>query len=125
MNILLASNNEHKKEEFSRILIGHTVLLPQDLGIAFDFEEEGETFTENALGKARELASQTPQGYIILADDSGLCVDALGGQPGVRTARYGMEKFNRMLDSDERNAFLLKNLAHFQKKEARSAQFVC
>ncbi len=125
MNILLASNNEHKKEEFSRILIGHTIVLPKELGIDFDFEEEAETFTENALGKARALASQAPEGYKILADDSGLCVDALEGRPGVRTARYGLETFGRMLESGERNEFLLKNLAHLEKKEERGAQFVC
>ncbi|WP_319756179.1 non-canonical purine NTP pyrophosphatase [uncultured Sphaerochaeta sp.] len=125
MNILLASNNEHKKEEFSRILTDHTIVLPKELGIDFDFEEESETFSENALGKARALASQAPEGYKILADDSGLCVDALDGRPGVRTARYGLETFGRMLESEERNEFLLKNLAHLEKKEERSAQFVC
>ncbi|RFU94924.1 RdgB/HAM1 family non-canonical purine NTP pyrophosphatase [Sphaerochaeta halotolerans] len=125
MNILLASNNEHKKEEFSRILTGHTIVLPRELGIDFDYEEDAETFTENALGKARALASQAPEGYKILADDSGLCIDALEGRPGVRTARYGLETFGRMLESGERNEFLLKNMAHLEKKEERSAQFVC
>jgi XTP/dITP diphosphohydrolase len=125
MNILLASNNEHKKEEFSRILTGHTIVLPRELGIDFDYEEDAETFTENALGKARALASQAPEGYKILADDSGLCIDALEGRPGVRTARYGLETFGRILESGERNEFLLKNMAHLEKKEERSAQFVC
>ncbi|MGE4453613.1 MAG: non-canonical purine NTP pyrophosphatase [Sphaerochaeta sp.] len=125
MNILLASNNQHKKEEFSRILAGHTIMLPRELGIAFDFEEEEETFSENALGKAHALFPMAPEGYLILADDSGLCVDELGGRPGVRTARYGMESFGRVLESEERNAYLLKNLAHLKKREERSAQFVC
>ncbi len=125
MNILLASNNEHKKEEFSRILTGHTIILPRELGIDFDFEEEAETFTENALGKARALASLAPDGYKVLADDSGLCVDALEGLPGVRTARYGLETFGRMLGSEERNEFLLKNLVHLEKRKDRGAQFVC
>ncbi len=125
MNILLASNNDHKREEFTRILKGHSLFLPKDLGIEFDFEEDKESFTENALGKAKALAGQAPQGYVVLADDSGLCVDALDGRPGVRTARYGLETFGRMLESDERNAFLLKNLAHLEDIEERTAQFVC
>ncbi len=125
MNILLASSNAHKKDEFARILKGHSILLPSDLGLSSDFEEDKETFTENALGKALALASIVPKGYAVLADDSGLCVDALGGNPGVRTARYGMETFGRMLESDERNQFLLENLKDCATVEQRSAQFVC
>lgn len=52
MNILLATSNEHKRKEFARILKDHAIFLPTELGLAFDFEESGETFTENALGKA-------------------------------------------------------------------------
>ncbi len=125
MNILLASNNSHKKEEFSRILTNHTILLPQDLGLTFDFDEDRESFTENALGKALALKAIAPAGMVVLSDDSGLCVDALGGSPGVRTARYGMEEHGRMLDSGERNAFLLGNLSHLVTKEERRARFVC
>ncbi|MGE4585043.1 MAG: non-canonical purine NTP pyrophosphatase [Sphaerochaeta sp.] len=125
MNILLASNNPHKKEEFHRLLPSHTIILPQDLGLDYSFEEDKETFTENALGKALALAKTAPQGYAVLSDDSGLCVDALGGGPGVRTARYGMETFNRMLESEERNAFLLQNLSHLPDREQRKAHFVC
>lgn len=125
MNILLASSNPHKKEEFSRILKGHSIILPSELGLSSDFEEDKETFTENALGKALALAAIAPKGYAVLADDSGLCIDALGGNPGVRTARYGMEAFGRMLESGERNQFLLENLKSYARIEERSAQFVC
>ncbi|HAF85220.1 MAG TPA: non-canonical purine NTP pyrophosphatase, partial [Sphaerochaeta sp.] len=86
MKILLATSNNHKREEFARILTDHTIFLPSELGLTFDFEESGETFTENALGKALSLLPDLPEGYAILADDSGLCVAALGGDPGVRTA---------------------------------------
>lgn len=125
MNIVLATTNLHKKEEFSRILGGHRIVLPAELGLSFDFEEEAETFTENALGKAMALATQVPDGYAVLADDSGLCVEALGGEPGIRTARYGMETFGRMLESGERNEFLLGNLKEKQDYEDRKASFVC
>lgn len=124
MNILLATSNEHKRKEFARILKDHAIFLPTELGLAFDFEESGETFTENALGKALSLLGRVPKGYAILADDSGLCVEALGGNPGVRTARYGMEEFGRELEAGERNAYLLKNLEHCTKKEERKATFV-
>lgn len=125
MNIVLATSNNHKREEFSRILTGHTLLLPSELGLAFDFEETAETFTENSLGKALSLAKLVPKGYAVLADDSGLCVDALGGQPGVRTARYGMETYNRLLEAGERNEYLLSNLKHVVQEKDRTASFVC
>lgn len=125
MKILLASNNAHKREEFSRIYSDHTIALPSDLGLVFDFQEEKETFTENALDKARALFAIAPEGWTVLADDSGLCVDALGGQPGVRTARYGQMADGALLESYERNQYLLKNLSHLTSLEERTAHFVC
>ena len=125
MNILLATSNNHKRDEFARILKGHSIFLPSELGLTFDFEESGETFTENALGKALSLLGSLPEGYVILADDSGLCVEALGGNPGVRTARYGVEEFGHQLEAGERNAYLLKNLEHCTTKRERKATFVC
>lgn len=125
MDILLATSNAHKRDEFARLLQGHTLHLPSELGLQFDFEESAETFTENALGKALSLQKSAPQGYAILADDSGLCVDALDGGPGVRTARYGMEEAGRLLEAGERNAYLLKNLEQYKTKAERKAQFVC
>lgn len=107
------------------MLGAHTIILPKELGLSFGFEEDKPTFTENALGKALALAESAPKNMVVLADDSGLCVDALGGGPGVRTARYGMETFGRQLESDERNTFLLENLAHLKSPSERSAQFVC
>lgn len=125
MNILLATSNTHKRDEFARILAPHTIFLPSELGLVFDFEESGETFTENALGKALSLLPGLPKGYAVLADDSGVCVDALGGGPGVRTARYGLEEHGRLLEAAERNAYLLKNLEGFTTKAERKARFVC
>lgn len=121
MDILLASNNEHKQEEFARLLAPHRILMPKDLGIAFDVEENGSTFTENALLKAATLKVLAPS-YWVLGDDSGLCVDALGGGPGLQTARYGFEVHNHLMDSKERNAYLLKQM---EEVEDRSARFVC
>lgn len=121
MDILLASNNEHKQEEFARLMAPHRILLPKDVGIAFDVEEDRSSFTENALLKATTLKALAPE-YRVLGDDSGLCVDALGGGPGLKTARYGFEVHNHLMDSSERNAYLLKNMEGVTNRNAR---FVC
>ncbi len=87
MKLLLATHNEHKRRELARLLEGHEVeLLPADVTLP---PEEGETFVENALGKARAAARAT--GRVSIADDSGIEAAALGGAPGVRSARYAGE----------------------------------
>jgi XTP/dITP diphosphohydrolase len=85
--LLLATHNEHKRRELARLLVGHEVeMLPADVTLP---PEEGETFAENALGKARAAAQAT--GRVSIADDSGIEAAALGGAPGVRSARYAGE----------------------------------
>jgi XTP/dITP diphosphohydrolase len=87
MRLLLATHNEHKRRELARLLVGHEVeILPADVTLP---PEEGETFAENALGKARAAAQAT--GRVSIADDSGIEAAALGGAPGVRSARYAGE----------------------------------
>jgi len=116
MKLLLASHNEGKLREFSELLKGvATVLLPSELGLFLEVEESGADFAENAERKARAFAkaSQLPS----LADDSGLCVDALQGAPGVHSARYAPSDAKRM-------ARLLDELKGFSK-EGRAAHFVC
>ncbi len=110
---VLASNNVGKIAEF-REMLGGQVLTPKELGISFDVEETGATFFDNALIKAR--ARYELCGMPTLADDSGLCVDALLGAPGVFSARYSGngEKAN--------NAKLLEEL---NGKPSRSAHFTC
>ncbi len=84
MRLLLATHNEHKRRELARLLDGHEVeLLPAEVTLP---PEDGETFAENALGKARAAAEAT--GRVSIADDSGIEAAALGGAPGVRSARY-------------------------------------
>ena len=89
MKFVLASRNKKKIEELRammrELLPDAEVLSLDDVGILGEIEENGETFEENALTKARVAASS---GYIGIADDSGLTVDALGGEPGVYSARY-------------------------------------
>jgi len=86
--LLLATHNEHKRREFARLLAGYEVdVLPDDVELP---PEDGETFAENALGKARAAAGAT--GAVTIADDSGIEARALGGAPGVRSARYAGER---------------------------------
>jgi XTP/dITP diphosphohydrolase len=88
VRLLLATHNEHKRREFGRLLAGHEVeLLP--VGVTLP-PEVGETFAQNALGKARAAAQAT--GKVSIADDSGIEAAALGGAPGVRSARYAGER---------------------------------
>ena len=118
MKLYFASGNTHKKEEMSRLLGGFSLVLPKEEGIEFDPEETGSTFIENALIKAEALYSIVHQP--VLADDSGLMVRALGGAPGIHTARYGEEN-GKKLSSEEKYMLLLRNM---EGKEDRSATFV-
>ncbi|MCR5761640.1 MAG: non-canonical purine NTP pyrophosphatase [Sphaerochaetaceae bacterium] len=131
MDILLASGNEHKKEELQRLLAGHTLHLPKEFSISFDCDETGLTFEENALQKAEALKKAVDESgkeelkdMGILADDSGLFVDALPGELGIHTARYGSKEGEPILSADEKNTLLLKNLKGVPQ-EKRTAHFVC
>ena len=119
MKIVLASRNQKKKKELYTLLSQYIddieILSLDEGGIYGEIEEDGETFEENALIKARCAASS---GYIGVGDDSGLSVDALGGAPGVYSARYAGEHG----DDEANNQLVLKNLAPFEDKSAR---FVC
>lgn len=118
MRLVLASGNAGKVVELEQLLAGSGVqLVPQTaLGVS-DAEETGLTFVENALIKARHAARAT--GMPALADDSGICVDALGGAPGLYAARYA----GKHGDSAANNAKLLHELAGVPT-EKRSAYFI-
>jgi len=101
---VLASQNEKKLKEMNEILSAHGVeaVLQADVGIHVEVEETGATFEENSLLKARAVMEAS--GLPAIADDSGLCVDALNGAPGVYSARYGGEE----LDDEGRYRLLLE-----------------
>jgi XTP/dITP diphosphohydrolase len=117
LKLLLATHNEHKRREFERLIGGgrpdgwQIETLPDTVQLP---PEDGETFAENALGKARAAAVAT--GQISIADDSGIAAAALGGAPGVRSARYAGEQA-----SDE------ENLAKLQREAplASALEYVC
>ena len=98
----------------------YKICLPREAGITFHFSETGASFLENALGKAKALYKLIKQP--VIADDSGICVKALQGKPGVYSARFCAEKKNKPLSDKQRNLYLLK-LMH--DKKVRSACFVC
>ena len=123
MQLYFASNNEHKRIEMSRLLGGHTLLLPKDKGIAFDPDETGSTYIENAVIKAEALYSivHAP----VISDDSGLSVKALGGAPGVHTARYGDDTADHELSSRDRYMLLLKNMEGVRDRSAVFTTALC
>jgi XTP/dITP diphosphohydrolase len=119
MNMILASNNPHKLREFREILepLGCHVISQEEAGIHVDPEETGETFEENSAIKARAVYEIAK--CAVIADDSGLEVDALGGEPGVHSARYGGTR-----DDKTHNDLVLKKLEGVPD-EKRTARFVC
>ena len=121
MKVVLASRNRHKLVEISKITekFGFELVLQSELGVDIDVEETGTTFEENSLLKAEAVMKAT--GLPALADDSGIAVDALNGEPGIYSARYG---FDDSLDDWDRMMLLLKNTEHVPDGQ-RQAQFVC
>ena len=121
MKVVLASKNKHKLVEISKITekFGIELVLQSELGVDIDVEETGSTFEENSFQKAEAVMKAT--GLPALADDSGIAVDALNGEPGIYSARYG---FDESLDDWGRLLLLLKNTEHVPDGQ-RQAQFVC
>ena len=116
MKLVLASKNEKKLREMDEILssLGIEVISEAQAGVDVEVEETGSTFEENSLLKAKAVMEAS--GLPAIADDSGLCVDALGGAPGVYSARYGGPE----LDDTGRYRLLLENM----KGQPRGARFV-
>ena len=120
MKVVLASKNQHKLVEIDAILskLGIELILQSELGVDIDVDETGTTFEENSFLKAEAVMKAT--GLPALADDSGIAVDALNGEPGIYSARYG---FDDTLDDWGRLCLLLKNTEHVPDGQ-RQAKFV-
>lgn len=118
MKLIIASNNAHKLEEIKAILSGFfdEIVSMREAGIDHETIEDGETFMENAVKKAREIAEIS--GCCAIADDSGICVDALDGAPGIYSAR-----FSGVHGDDEANNDLL--LEKLKGRIDRSAHYTC
>ena len=117
--IVLASNNKHKLKEFKEILTDYNIITLNDIEYFDDIEETGETFEENALIKAKTIHDYIKGkklDYIVVADDSGLCVNSLGGAPGIYSARYAgvhgdnqanRDKLQKDLENKDRRAYFI------------------
>lgn len=120
MKLIIASNNKGKIREFKALLepLGYEVMSQSEAGVNIEVEETGSTFAENSALKARAIFEITDN-CAVLADDSGLVVDSLNGEPGVYSARYGG------LGTDaERSEFLLEKMKDVPEGE-RTARFMC
>ena len=115
--IIFATGNEHKASELRRILPEYNILTLKDVNFTDDIEEDGNFFEENALIKAKYI--HNIYGQTVVADDSGVCVDLLGGLPGIHSARYAGEHGN----DHANNELLLKNIEGTAMEE-RTATFV-
>ncbi|MFO7636271.1 MAG: XTP/dITP diphosphatase [Clostridia bacterium] len=118
--LVIATNNRHKMQEISSILEDspYKAVSMESEGIFMDPEESGNTFAENALIKAKAVSLAT--GHPVVADDSGLMVDCLGGAPGVLSKRYS----GPQATDQENNRLLIENIRKFPP-ESRTARFVC
>jgi XTP/dITP diphosphohydrolase len=124
IKVVVASNNEHKIKEIKEILNGFPmeVISQREAGVDIEVEENGTTFMENAYKKAKEIYDilKNKEEYAVLADDSGLMVDALGGAPGVYSARFAGEHGNSR-KNNEKLLSLLKGIPFAERK----GRFVC
>lgn len=121
MKVVLASQNRHKLAEIQAILEKYDMelILQSELGLQIEVNETGDSFEENSELKARAVMEAA--GLPAIADDSGLCVDVLGGEPGIYSARYGAP--DCVTDRDRLN-LLLQNMRGVRSEE-RTARFVC
>ena len=123
MRIFIATGNLHKKKELSELFSPHEILIPSDIGISFNPDETGTTFIANSLIKAEALwhITKTP----VIADDSGICVDILGGRPGIYSARYAgkdAEPGSKDCTQQEKTRFCLRK--HGKKPDDKGSQMM-
>lgn len=126
--LYLASGNRHKKQEMQQILSDYEIRIPADDGIDFDPVEDGSSFYENSLIKAKALWNLVHEA--VIADDSGICVEALGGEPGIYTSRYAGPDFmhgkpdGSKITQDEQNSFLIEQL-NASGSQNRKCHYTC
>ncbi len=120
MKILIGTNNAHKAQEIRDMLPEFEIVRPKEIGLDLDVEENGTTFEENAVIKAKAFAEAS--GMVTLADDSGLEVECLNGEPGIYSARYCPKPG---ADDKDRRDYLLDNIRKCGAEKPWKARFVC
>ena len=109
--IIMATNNKGKIAELKKYIKGYEILSQMEAGISdLDVDESGNTFEENAIIKANSIKNYVKDDSYIIAEDSGICIDALGGYPGVKTKRAAMEELKKDVTDVERNSFILEKM---------------
>lgn len=122
--IIMATNNKGKIEELSKMLIGFDVISQKEAGINIDPEENGNTFIENAKIKAEAIRNIINDSYI-LAEDSGICIDALDGYPGVMTKRAALEELGENITNEERNLYYISKLGNNTNRKVVWQTAIC
>ena len=122
MKLILATNNAHKYEEFKQLMAGLDIdlIMQKDAGCNFEVEENGTTFEENAYLKAIAVTNAT--NLPAVADDSGLCVDALDGAPGLYSARYGP---GHDASDKDKYMYLLSKMEGIENRKAKFVSCIC
>ena len=122
--IVMATNNKGKIEELSKMLTGFDVISQKDAGIDIDSEENGNTFIENAKIKAEAIRDIITDSYI-LAEDSGICIEALDGYPGVMTKRAALEELGENITNEERNLHYINKLGNNTNRKVIWQTAIC
>lgn len=126
--IYLASGNQHKKREIQELLSDYEIVTPKDEGIDFNPEETGTTFAENSLIKAKALWEIVKKP--VIADDSGICVDCLGGEPGIYSSRFAGPDFihgksdGSKISQEDQNKFLI-SMANEKENGRHKCHYTC
>ena len=108
--IIMATNNTGKINELKKYIKGYEIVSQNEAGIIdLDVEENGNTFEETAIIKANSIRKYVGNSYII-AEDSGICIDALNGYPGVKTKRAAMDELKKDVTDEQRNSFILEKM---------------
>ena len=126
--IVLATNNEHKLEEFRKMLTNYEIITLNDIGFYDDIEENGNTFEENGLIKAKAIHNflkKKGKDYIVVSEDSGLCVNCLNGEPGIHSARYAQDhndqanrdKLRKELTEKDKSAYFISTIIVYYPNE--------
>lgn len=128
MILYLASGNRHKQKEMQEILPDYEIRIPADDGIDFNPEETGTSFYENSIIKAKALYDLVKKP--VIADDSGICVEALNGEPGIYTSRYAGPQYvhgrpdGKKISQEEQNSYLIQQL-NDTKSSNRKCHYTC
>lgn len=116
--IIMATNNEGKIRELKKLLSKYEIISQREAGIEdLDVEENGETFEENAIIKVNSIKDLVGTNVYIIAEDSGICVEALNGYPGTKTKRAASEELGREVSNEERNTIILEKMVNTSNRK--------